>query len=385
MKWFDVAEYIEKYPDCQFYWFVGERSNGKTYSALRYCLDRWREEGSQYIYVRRMDQQISTANMKELFAGHKATGELDRLLGPQGFDGITYYSKSFYPYIVDKGKRVKAETPCGYARSISTWETSKGAPFPFVKTIAFDEFMTREAYFPNEPVKFQNLISSIVRERDDVKVIMLANTVSWNCPYFREYGMNNVAKMKPGTTQIYKAYTRSGKERKMLLHYCSPTGEKASDVYFAYQTDSGNLNKRGAVMITEGAWEVADWPRLPEDMSKYTYAEPMYVQSEEGYQIKLQPAISEDGYSCLFVYNGRSYPYIDDSGVNPMYRDRIIYTDKQYPYINCRFSLTKHKDDGTQFVLSCLKEGRTYYENNTVGENLRSYLMWSTRWTPILD
>lgn len=84
----------------------------------------------------------------------------------------------------------------------------------------------------------------------------------------------------------------------------------------------------------------------------------------------------------LLVYdNGRKL--IDSNGMDTRYRDRIVYTDMFYPYNNCKFCITKHNDPYSKFILNALKQGRVFYQNNTVGEYLRSYLIFSTKYTPI--
>ena len=72
------------------------------------------------------------------------------------------------------------------------------------------------------------------------------------------------------------------------------------------------------------------------------------------------------------------YPYI-----NPRYRDRIIYTDYFVPAVNVKMAMTKHTDKYSQFILLCFKQGRVFYANNTIGENVRNYLKFSTSYTPI--
>jgi len=375
MGFFDVRTIIEKVPDAQFYMFIGERSNGKTYSSLSYAMDRFVEDGGRFAYVRRLSESTKAKYMRELFNGNIATGDVTKHFKKLGYDGITYYNGAFFPYVLDeKGKRQKLDEPCGYTFSINTWETSKGASFPEVTTIIFDEFLTRQYYLPSEPTLFENLVSSIVRQRSNVRILMLANTVSWSAPYFNEWGLNHVREMEQGTFDEYK--TGDGK-RKVIVCYTEHSGAKESDVFFNYD----NPRTR---MITSGVWETAQYPRIPESLDGWDYGEPCYVQSIDGWSAKIIPAQTPDGMEVILVYdNGREILHVEPPYIDNRYKDRIVYTDYFYPCINCRLAMTKHTDNYSKFIVSCLRQGRVFYANNTVGENIRNYLKFSTTYTPI--
>lgn len=375
MKYFDVRSVLKAEPDCQYYMFHGERSNGKTYSSLSYALDRYVEHGERFAYVRRLSESIQAKYMRNLFAGNEETGDLARHFNQLGYDGIMFYSGAFFPYVInEKGKRERIPDPCGYTFSINTWETSKGGNVPKVGTIIFDEYLTRHYYLPNEPILFENLVSSIVRYRDNVKVIMLANTVSWTAPYYTEWGIGHIRDMQQGT---YDIYTTGDNQRRILVCYTEHSGAKASDVYFNYD----NARSR---MITDGTWETAMYPRIPESLEGWEKGIPCYIQSIENWTVKIEPYLAPDGAQCLLVWdNGKEIlsstpPYMDRR-----FKDRIVYTDSYYPVVNCRFAMTKHNDNYTRFLLQCFKQGRVFYENNTVGEYVRNYLRFSTTFSPI--
>lgn len=373
-KYFDIRSVLKEVPDANYYLFQGERSNGKTYSALSYALDRFVEAGEQFVYVRRHSESVSSRYMRLLFNGNEQTGDLHNHLKKVGYEGIEFYSSVFWALVTNERGKKERVKPVGYTMSINTWETAKGGSLPDVTTIIFDEYLTRKYYLPNEPILFENLVSSIVRQRNNVKVIMLANTVSWSCPYYTEWGLNHVRDMRQGTFDTYQ--TGDGK-RKIVVCYTEHSGPKASDVYFNYD----NARSR---MITDGVWETAMYPRIPETLDGWTYGQPSYIQSIDGWSVKLQPAQTPDGLPVLLVFeNGRTLVTNEPPYIDIRYKDRIVYTDVFYPCANVKHSMTKHNDNYTKFILSCLKQGRVFYQNNTVGENVRNYLKWSTSYSPI--
>ena len=75
-------------------------------------------------------------------------------------------------------KLVKDTIPCGFVFDLSGMEHYKSVAFPDITTIVFDEFMARRGYLPNEFELFQNVLSTIIRLRDNVKILMLADVTT---------------------------------------------------------------------------------------------------------------------------------------------------------------------------------------------------------------
>lgn len=371
---FDIRKVIKAVPDAQYYMFHGERTGGKTYSALSYAMDRYTESGGveQFVYVRRLSESTRQQYMRALFNGNVQTGDVASHMKKLGYEGIQFYSQAFWPLTVsEKGKLIRIDRPMGMTMSVNTWETAKGSNFPDVTTIIYDEYLTRSVYLPDEPILFENLVSSIVRQRSNVKVIMLGNTVSWSAPYYREWGLNHVREMKQGTWDVYE----QPNGRKIVVCYTEHNSAKASDVYFTFD------NTRSK-MITEGSWETAEYRRIPDNLEGWSLGTPCYVWSIDGYTIRIDTAQTPDGLPVLLVRPSNKR-LIENGMLDERFRDRIIYTDVIFPYANVKNAMTKHSDKYTKFLLSALKEGRVFYQNNTVGENLRNYLKWSTRFSPI--
>lgn len=373
-KWFDVRDLIKEVPDANIYMIFGERTGGKTYSSLSYCLDRLVEKEHNFVYVRRLAESLKLQYMRNLFTGNRKTGDLKRHISKFGWLDLGFYSGAFWGMVEDeRGKLTRVQNPCGYTMAISTWETAKGGSIPYAKTIVFDEFLTRGSYFANEPAEFENLISSVFREEGDGKVIMLGNTVSWSCPYFRHFGIDNIRDMKQGSFSIYQ---KAGlNKRKVVVCYAPHVEGRASDVFF----DVENTRSR---MILNGTWETADYAKLPENVGDWYKGVPCYIQSIEGWTAKVVPSVTPEGMECLLLFNNRRQ-LIDQEGVDIRYKDRIIYTDVFYPYPNCRMAMTKHSDNLTKFLIQCFKQGRVFYQTDEIGENVRNYLKWSNQYSPI--
>ena len=68
-KYYDIRHMLKEFPDAHYYMCIGERSNGKTYSSMDYCIENFARDGEQFAYVRRYGEDIKIAQMSELFSG----------------------------------------------------------------------------------------------------------------------------------------------------------------------------------------------------------------------------------------------------------------------------------------------------------------------------
>lgn len=361
--YYDIKRLFKSYPNAHYYLVFGERSNGKTYSALSYAIERYVKNREQFAYIRRWGEDIRKKNLSDLFKGHIENGFISEATSLE-FNSIDYSSSKFYLENVkdesDKRSREISEDPCGYAFDINSMEHYKSISFPRITTIIFDEFMSRQGYLPNEWVLFTNAISTIVRLRDNVKIIMLGNTVNKYCPYFEEMGLKHIKDQKPGTIDEYH-YGDSD-----LTVVCEYTGSSAkrggkpSDVYFAF--DNPELR-----MITSGEWEIAVYPHLdiklrPKDVV-YEFFVMFGGETLHGNVVSLPNGV--------FIYFHRKTTPIKDED------NDIVYTDKPSEKWNYRMCLTKHSDKLSRFIIKCLRENKIFYSTNEVGEVFRNYVMWS--------
>lgn len=78
---------------------------------------------------------------------------------------------------------------------LTEYVRAKKVPRPHVKYIVFDECLNEENdYLPKEITKFQSVCDSIIRNRNDVRVILISNTISVINPYFDYFGITRLEK-----------------------------------------------------------------------------------------------------------------------------------------------------------------------------------------------
>ena len=359
-NYYDIRHLMKDYPDAYYYVVFGERSNGKTYSALDYALERYRKNGEQFAYIRRWGEDIRKKNLANLFSGHAENGRISKL-----FDGEwtqVYYgmSKFYLERINDKGEIERADENCGFAFDINGMEHFKSTSFPKVTTIIFDEFMSRNGYLPNEWILFANALSTIIRLRTNVKIIMLGNTVNKYCPYFSEMGLNHIKDQKPGTVDVYRY---GDTNLTVAVEYTGTSAwnnGKPSDVYFSF--DNPELK-----MITGGAWEIAVYPHLSVKYCPKDVVANFFIEFEG--ELLHGEVVSLDTGAFIFIH-AKTTPIKDED-------NDIIYTTKPNEKWNYRMCLTRHRDKLSMFILKCLSENRIFYSTNEIGEVFRNYVIWS--------
>lgn len=339
----------------------GERSNGKTYATLAYGIKRFVETGEQMAYVRRWREALKGKRASTLFANHMVNGFIEEVTGGE-YNEVFYLSNRWFLsyYDAETGKRRPSDTPMCYAFALSEQEHEKSSSFPKVTTIIFDEFLTRRYYLTDEFMLFMNLLSTIIRQRDNVKVFMLGNTVNKYCPYFAEMGLKQVPFMEQGTIDVY-SFGKNG--AKVAVEYCSPASVvKESNKYFSF--DNQNLE-----MITGGKWELAVYPHLP---TKYRPKDVLFK-----YYIKFQDNILQGN---IIQTENENFTYIHAKTTPIKDEDKyLIYSLEMNGKPNYKRKLLSTASYVETQVARYFAIDKVFYQDNEIGEIVRNYIMNSMK------
>lgn len=352
MKFYDINPLLNE--GAQYSIAIGERSNGKTYAALKYGIEQYLKGKGTLAVLRRWDEDLRGKRGQAMFNGLIQNGEIAKLTDGK-YESVYYNSRRWYFCKYDGETRVTAPEPFAYAFALSQMEHDKSTSYDCT-TIVFDEFLTRGAYLTNEFVIFCNVLSTIIRYRENVRIIMLANTVNQFSPYFAEMGLTNVQKMKQGTIDVYN-YGTSG--LRVAVEYCDNLNKKGkpSDVYFAFQNEQLS-------MITKGVWELELYPHCP---IKYKPKDIIFTYFLIYQDHTLQCEIVSVP-NMIFTYIHRKTTPLQDN------RKDHIYTLEYNPQINyhrnIRKPVTVLEKKITRFFIS----DKVFYQDNEIGEIVRMYL-----------
>ena len=339
---------------------VGQRSNGKTYSVCKHIVEDYFNEGKRGAYIRRYEESITPKNLQSLFNPHL---QLIWELSEHKWNSIFYRAKEFHLCAIDsEGKIIaKDDTAFCITAAINTSENTKGEDRGEVHTIVFDEFMTRSGYLNNEFVRFMNLLSTLIRDRENAVIYMLANTVNKYCPYFSEMGLKNIDKLAQGEIAIYNYGSSDLTVAVELCDEVQATKQTASK-YFAF--DNPQLQ-----MITRGAWEFQIYPRAPYKILPEDIVLKFYIQFAE------QLLACEVVHSTLKQYCNDVFIF-----VHPQTKD-VSIDDYTIMYVSdfssCRMHVRYLKDqptEGHKLIYSLIQRKAVCFSDNDTGEVFRNWL-----------
>ena len=346
----------------------GERSSGKTFACLDEIVKNYFKSGMR-------DQGCVIRRWREDFKGKRGATMFDNLcFDGNGKNRIKEYSKGKYDHVVylsgrwymayydaDLEKNITAPEPFCFSFSLTEMQHDKSSSYPNVTVCVFDEFMVHGAgmYLPDEFITFCNVLSTVIRNRNNVVIYLLANTVDLvGCPYWREMGLYRIKDMKPGAIDIY-TYGNSG--LKVAVEYTeNPNIEgKPSDVYFAFQ------NKKLS-MITQGCWELDFYSHLTTKYEKsdviFTY---IIIFNERLLQCEV---IQKDNETFTFIHPKTTPIKYEDKD--------IIFTTEPNPKYNYYGKLTKPINKGIRKLFWYFVANKVFYSDNETGEIVAQYLYW---------
>lgn len=369
LNYYSLGRILEN--DCQYYIIFGERSDGKTFSVLEYGILKYLFYGEKMAIIRRYDTDFQGKRGRDCFKNFTENAKFGNILETitEGkWTTIYYYSGCWYlAKRTEKGELIREPDPFCYSFAISGQEHDKSSSYPKITTVLFDEFMTRGIYLTDEFVSFTNVLSTIIRDRDNVKIFMCGNTVNKYNPYFVEMGLDNVRKMDIGDIQIYRfaVFNKNGentdKELRIAVEFSDGAGVKGkpSDVYFAF--DNPKLK-----MITNGVWELAIYPHLPYKYTKDNICGEYFIIWEE------------DTLHCEVIQQDSMYYTYIHKKTTPIQNEKqdIVFTLNFNPMPNFRRKITQPFDEIGRRIYWFYKNDKVFYQDNEVGEVVRNYLQW---------
>lgn len=341
--------------DALYNMIIGERSNGKTYAVLKYCLEKYFQNSEQAAVIRRWREDFKGKRALEMFQGLIANDEISKATNGM-YNTVIYKSGRYYLRKYTANEDYTAEHPFMLTYALTEMEHDKGGSNPNITTVFFDEFLTRGSYLPDEFVIFMNTLSTIIRDRDNVKIFMCANTVNKYCPYFKEMGLFNITnKMKPGTIEVYKL-----DKLKIAVEYSDKkSAAKPSDVYFAF-------NNPRLKMITEGSWEIDLYPHLPYKYRPKNVLLTFYIDFDS--QLLECEIIGVDSDVFIFIHQ-KTTP------LKELETD-LIYSTSYSPKPNVRRKITKPILNIEKKIYTLFATDKVFYQDNETGEIVRNYLEW---------
>lgn len=178
--WYDKAQLLSHNKIMNM--VLSNRGGGKTFCMTRWAIDDFKRTGRQCVWVRRYQTEID-----------------EMLTNGKFFDAVREYYPDDELTIDGNLGKVNGEV-CVYFIALSTSRQLKSNNYPLVNKIIYDEFVIskgRVTYLKNEVEVFLDLYETVARMRDNVRAVLLANSISIVNPYFLFWNI------KPDTTKRF--------------------------------------------------------------------------------------------------------------------------------------------------------------------------------------
>lgn len=375
MSEYYTLDKILKY-NAHYYIVVGSRGKGKTYAGLTEGLKRSYKNrlsnryDNKFCYVRRYHEDIEGKGGKNLFRGLNRNNEVSKITNNK-FSSISYCRKDWYLFenrTLRNGRvtEEKEKEPICYGFGLNGQEHVKSADYLDINTIIFDEFITRRTYLSTEVDDFLNLVSTIKRERDDIKIFMFANTVSWECPYFHAFGIyEDILDMNPGEIRFITKTDKRGIETRFAIEYTENINE--DDAFFA------NIESNTSRMITHGDWETGSYAILSDEEKKNFKIKNVKFR----FYIQVYNDIFE---ANVIRYKNKFYLYIFAPffkvKLEDIKKNTLIYSTEYNTEFNYRRDILHPiKDDvAGRRIAELFKADLVFYDSNRTGQMIENFL-----------
>lgn len=165
--WYDKAQLLSHNKIMNM--VLSNRGGGKTFCMTKWAIDDFKKTGRQCVWVRRYQTEID-----------------EMLTNGKFFDAVREYYPNDELTVDGMLGKVNGEVAI-YFVALSTSRQLKSNNYPLVNKIIYDEFVIskgRVTYLKNEVEVFLDLYETVARMRDNVRAVLLANSISVVNPYF---------------------------------------------------------------------------------------------------------------------------------------------------------------------------------------------------------
>lgn len=336
--------------NAQYNILLGGRNIGKSYAVKYDCIVEANENvNSQFGYIRRWGEDVKTIAVEEYFSDLN----IKEITNNKYTQIHVWRGNIYFANFCEKTGRVQKGKKIGKIFSLASYERYKSRAFPEIKNVIFEEFITDSGYLIDEPRIFQNLISTIARDRE-LKAWLIGNTISKTCPYFSEWALINIPQQKVGTIDFYKM---NGAETTISI---------AVD-YIKNKSISKMAHGNVVASIVGDSWETREVAKLAGDI---------FDEHEVLHKVKVFFQLYK--FDCFFLSNLDTdfvYWYVRpmskrEREVNQEVRT-IICEMSPNPLFTEKFTPISQRE---KIAFDFLKFGKIYFSDNATGtEFLETY------------
>lgn len=355
---YNPKKLLEKNGDINVIW--GQRSNGKTYSYLKYALENFKKTGRTFVYVRRWAEDIVVKNMDKLMSPLP----IKEIFGETKY--IRFFRGAFWLHDEDP----KVEPLCmGWAIALNQVAHTKSQTFTGAQIVILDEFLDLKSSrtMRDEFDAWEQTLSTILRTTQDAKIFLLGNSITKYSPYFSPYGIDPT-KIKQGEIQEIYLQDDEGAPTKVVAEWCiyNPKIGKRTSKYV-----------RGSKMAKTGEWEIQDVANIPHTDGEVATEKLLCSMHDYVMGINLGIFVRYAKWNTLEAVNGiyttkphvREFLVIRQTNKKSSYYHLTNVKDLTYSSWSDITAMWKDIVDTCEIdILNELKMGRVYCEDSFTGD-----------------
>jgi len=339
-----------------YYVEMSERSVGKTTNWLLWGMCQNKLYGTVIQYIRQVDSMITPKFLKQLFETIVINGYIEKLTDGEYNNVQLKANKWRYIHVTPEGEIDRTSSKhFMYNLCINYSEVYKSTyNEPLGDLVIFDEFISKN-YLPDEFVYFLDVLKTIQRERQNIKVVMLANTLDIYNQYLHELCIfDTVQTMNIGQTTTLT--TDLGTTINISLiepNYNLRNKKKISNnLYYGFK--NSKLNS-----IRGGGWNFTEAQHIPRIDYK-SILRNVYIKHNNKL-LSLEVVQNAIGI-CVYVH--WSYYTYDDS---------IIFTLEDMKDRRYIFGLG-HNQKVSKIIWTLYKKNMFFYSSNDCQNFLENYI-----------
>lgn len=337
---------------------LSERSVGKTTGWLLFGIAMNVKYGTVIQYIRETTNALNRAYVKDMFSTIQSLNYISKLTDEE-WNGVLYKANERKWYFCNRekngdvidvsSKHFMIGIGCDRSEDIkSSYNAPRG------DLIIVDEFCTKSAY--NYFEDLYNIISTIARYRECVKVVFLSNTIDRTHWIFDEFPLRDIINtLEEG--EIVKFTTEEGMRFFVEFVFHAQTRVKKHFV----NTHLFGFKNSKLTAIKGGGWSVKMYNHIDREEDFDYINKQIVVETTSGY-------LSLD----IIMYKGE--PYLFCHKRTTLYNDSIIYSlNDSVLDIRKRYGLGLG-DKVDKVIWSLFKNRKIVYSDNRSGMLLDSYI-----------
>lgn len=345
---------------CGYYIVLSDRSRGKTTNALLLGMVMNKIDGSIIEYVRQRREQIMPKFILSLFSTIIQYGYVEKITNGE-YNTIRNKSRrGYYAHVNENGEmdKIATEPFIHFAGIDECMDLKSTYNSPNSNIIIFDEFISK-IYYRDECVDFLDIVSTYFRMRTNGIIMMLANTIDKNSPYFDELSLRDaIDKIHMGENEIVTTSMGTKIYMEILGTVANSQKRLVNKWFFGFKNP-----KLASITGTE-SWALPEFQHIPKNSKTEIIRRGIFI-CHAGKYVALDIVLNDKIGYCVYAHPATI-----------IHNDSIIYTsgnitDTRYKY---RFG------DMTFDKLSKLIWGKMYNRNlfffsdNSTGALVESYV-----------